>query len=258
MNTSANLIATLILMMLLWSAPSRAADGSVKVALFVGRGASEPAKKAFKREFRADENIEFHCVFGDDVRNGVLKDYDAFVVPGGSANKDALSLGAEAREEVKRFVAAGGIYMGVCAGAYLSSQVNEKYLGLIPLKTADPSHWYRTDGTPVEVELTALGQEIFGTKQDRIRVKYENGPIFAAPEGKPNDDLTPLGFFRSEVVADGGRRGVMLGAPAAILARYGKGLVLVLSPHPEETPGLHFMEPHALRWLYAQQHSTRK
>src|SRR5207247_2003941 len=81
-------------------------------------------------------------------------------------------------------------------------------------------------------------------------VTYCNGPIFAFPKERTDDSFIPLGFFRSEVVADGGTKGVMIGAPAMILSRYGKGIILAISPHPEETPGLKQVELHAIRWLY--------
>ncbi len=104
--------------------------------------------------------------------------------------------------------------------------------------------------TPVNVQLTPTGMEVFGINKSNIRILYENGTVFAPASGKPADSLVPLEFFRSEVVADDGTPGVMLGAPAMILSRYGQGMVLAISPHPEETPDLKNAEVHALHWLY--------
>lgn len=222
---------------------------AIHVALFIGRGASNTAKRNFKRELSNRDDINYECITGEDIRGGVLNNFDALVVPGGSANKEALSMGPEAREEVRRFVKEGGIYMGVCAGAYLCSQAKGLYLGLLPVTTLDEKHWYRVDeGTPVDVELTPTGMEVLGVSRSNIRIVYENGPIFAPPDDKAN--ITTLGFYRSEAVAPGGERGVMLGAPALMLSRYGRGLVLAISPHPEKTVGLKQTEVHALRWLY--------
>ncbi len=231
--------------------PGFAQGHKIRVALYIDDGASDISKKLFKKELENSDDILCKCVYGEDIRNGVLKDFDAIVIPGGSANKEAASMGPEAREEVRRFVKEGGIYMGVRAGAYLSSQAKDNYLGMVPLTTLDQKHWYRVDdGTPVDVELTPTGMEVLGLTNCDIRIVYENGPIFAPPEGKPDPTCTPLGFFRSEVVADGGQRGVMLGAPAMILSRYGRGIVLAISPHPDKTPGLKQVELHALHWLY--------
>jgi len=222
----------------------------IKVALFVD-GGTEASE--FTKEFRRsdDDDLSFRKVDGEAIRNGALNNFDALVVPGGSASEESASLGAEAREEIRRFVKEGGIYMGVCAGAYLASQQRKHDLGLLPLTTLDSEHWYRVnEGKLVDVELTPAGMEVFGIHKRNVRLVYENGPIFAPPVEQPDDSFAPLGFFRSEVVADGGEPGVMLGAPAIILSRFGRGSVLALSPHPEETPGLKQVELHALHWLY--------
>jgi putative intracellular protease/amidase len=195
--------------------------------------------------------MSWQTIDGEDISNGALKNFDALVIPGGSAKKEAMSMGSEAREEVRRFVKEGGIYMGVCAGAYLASSARDSYLRLLPLRTLDQEHWYRTvNGTPLNVELTPIGQEVFGLSKSNLRIVYENGPIFAPPDQKPDDSFATLGSFRSEVVARGGERGVMIGAPIAVISRYGRGMVLAISPHPEKTPGLRKVELHALHWLY--------
>lgn len=233
------------------------AEQKIKVALFIDRGASDISKRIFRAQLDNSNDVIYECVYGEDIRDGALKNFDAIVLPGGSANKEAASMGPEAREEVRRFVRDGGVYMGVCAGAYLSSRAKDNYLGMIPLTTVDQTHWYRVDdGTPVDVQLTPAGMEVFGVTKPTIRVIYENGPIFEKTGPKADGSATPLGFFRSEVVGNGGESGVMLGAPAMILSRYGRGLVLAISPHPEKTPGLKQIELHALRWLY--DHRTDK
>jgi len=197
------------------------ADGpKIKVALFIDDGASDISKRIFRNDLENCDDILCKCVSGDDIRDGALKNVDAFVVPGGSANKEAASMGAEAREEVSRFVKEGGIYMGVCAGAYLSSQARDTYLGLIPFTTLDQKHWSRVDeGTPVDVELTPTGMEVFGLTKFDVRIVDQNGPIFAPPDATSDSTFTQLAFFRSEVVATGGTSGAMLGAPAIIFSR---------------------------------------
>lgn len=222
----------------------------IRIALLVNRGteASE-----FRKEFKnkTDDYISYQIIHNEDLRDGALKNFEALIIPGGSATTESISMGQEARDEIKRFIREGGIYLGVCAGAYLASCTKPVYLGLLPVKCYDEEHWLRTDGTPkLLVELTPAGQEVFGIKSKNVRITYEDGPVFSPPFEKPDDSFVPLGFFREEVVADGGVRGVMIGAPAAILSRYGKGIVLVISPHPEETPGLKQVELHAIRWLY--------
>lgn len=257
-DRSSSVIAILVSIFLLQlGIPAQGDDYTrkMRVALYVDSGASTPAKANFKKLLSRSERIDWQCIFGDDIGSGALTNFDALIVPGGSAQKQANSMGAEARDEVRRFVREGGIYLGVCAGAYLSSEAKRNDLALLPISTLDQEHWYRVDdGTPVDVELTPTGMDVFGLKDGRVRIIYENGPIFGQPIEKTDPSFTPLGFYRSEVVARGGERGVMLGAPSMLFSRYGKGLVLAISPHPEKTEGLGWIILHALEWMY--QHRT--
>jgi hypothetical protein len=248
-------VTALISILFLQLSLSAHADEKMRVALYVDSGASTPAKANFKELLGRSERMNWRCVLGDDIGSGALKNFDALIVPGGSAQKEANSMGTESRDEVRRFVRDGGLYFGVCAGAYLSSEAKRNDLGLLPISTLDQEHWYRVDdGTPVDIELTPAGMDVFGLKDSRVKIIYENGPIFGKPIDKTDPSFTPLGFYRSEVVARGGERGVMLGAPSMILSRYGKGLVLACSPHPEKTEGLRWIILHALEWMY--QHRT--
>ncbi|MBX9878722.1 MAG: hypothetical protein K2Y22_09720 [Candidatus Obscuribacterales bacterium] len=244
------LSACLVLLMLF--TPAFSQSERIKVAIFVG-GGTEPDE--FLKEFRntADDSIYWERIYNDDIRNGALDNFDALVIPGGSAISESRSMGAIARQNIRRFVSQGGIYLGVCAGGYLASSDDTTDLGFFPLETADGDHWYRVDpdnGPLIDIELTKAGMEIFGINQNRIKLIYENGPIFAPAAQKSENTFTTLAYFRSEVVGDGGQPGVMINSPAIILAQYGKGSVLSISPHPEETPGYKQAEIHAIHWLY--------
>lgn len=220
----------------------------IRVALYVDSGASGPAKKNFRKLLDMGDDLRYDPIYADDIGSGALRNYDVLIVPGGNASRDALTMGSDAREKVRRFVKQGGIYMGICAGAYLASRSKNDFIGMLPIKTLDPRHWYRVDeGMPVDLELTPTGMDVFGLKARKIKIVYENGPIFAPPS---DNKLIPLGYFRSEVVGHGGKRGVMLGAPAMVMSRYGQGVVLAISPHPEKTPGYRRMILHALDWLF--------
>lgn len=238
------------MLLLISPRPAHAERTQIRVAMFIDDGteASE-----FQKEFRRnnDETISYQRVDSDDLANGCLKDFDVVLIPGGSATTEGITMGPEAREEIRRFIRKGGIYFGVCAGAFLVTRLKDVYLGILPIKTLDEDHWLRTTGTPLmDVEMTPLGMQLFGFRDKNVRITYESGPIFAPPFERPDDTFTPVAFFRSEVVADGGTPGLMLNSPAMLLSRYGRGSVLVSSPHPEETPGMKQVELRALRWLY--------
>lgn len=195
---------------------------------------------------------------GEDVCEGALKNFDVFVVPGGSGSTEASSLGAEGATEVKRFVWNGGCYVGICAGFYLASNEPD-FLGLLPVGIRDRQHWFRGE-TMLPIEFTEAGADVFGVSPGMANILYHNGPIVdwrpVMADPQLSKELRVLSYFRGEIVGKGGEVGIMNGAPAMVLGRYGKGLVLGISPHAEQTPPLNHILPHALRWLCANMDSA--
>jgi hypothetical protein len=230
----------------------------IRVGLFFDKGVGKGEHRsgtAVKRMLLSSDDFDTRIIYGDDVRDGSLSNFDIVVFPGGLGGIEARDIGEEGRREVRRFVNDGGLYMGVCAGCYLASSARPSDIGLIPLRTADGKHWHRGEGK-LPVEFTKLGMEVFGLSDADQRVFYANGPVFAMPDDKSQlDGMAPLSFFRGEFVAPGGEKGVMMNAPAMVLEHYGKGLVLGISPHPELTPGLEKIELNALRWMYAHRNA---
>lgn len=217
------------------------AEEKIRVALFLDKGAHPRDTLLFALKSAPDMSVVI--LDGEEIREGDLKEIDLLLVPGGSARREAISMKESGRQEVRNFVANGGLYMGICAGCYLLTESSPTDLGLLPLKTVD-RHWQRGKGV-LPVELTSLGNEIFGTNQKMVYILYHNGPVI---ENSPV--ITPLGFFRGELVARGGKHGLMVGAPAMFIGRFGKGIVLGISPHPEANPHQVFMELNAIRWMY--------
>jgi hypothetical protein len=79
-----------------------------------------------------------------------------------------------------------------------------------------------------------------------VKVAYENGPVIGPIQ---RDDMPPyrtLARFTSEVAENGSPPGIMTGAPAMAEGTFGKGRVIIFSPHPERTPGLERIVPLAL------------
>lgn len=235
------------------SALPEASPQRIRVALYHDKGARPRDILATALETAPD--IAFTAINGEMLREGYLSDFDLLIVPGGSAKKESMSMEAEGRKEVRRFVGEGGLYIGICAGCYLLTEARPSDLGLMPLDTRDKAHWARGKGR-LEVELTPLGQEIFGTNQRMFSILYHNGPVIDASHVTPASEFSPLGFFRQELVKRGNTRGLMINQPAMFLGRFGKGLVLGISPHPEADKSQVFMEINAIRWLYA--HRTPK
>ncbi len=250
MKTNNILYPVILLICLIWNicflCAQVLAESKIRVALFTDKGAH--ARELLCTNLENDKSLATTYITGEDICDDCLKNFDVLFFPGGSGKREALSLTPEGQKKVRLFVRDGGIYLGVCAGCYLASCARPEYLGLFPMTTVDGKHW-RRGKTTLPIEFTELGMEIFGIKQARVNVIYHNGPVLQVYE-QYADKVAPLAYFRGEVVAPGGKVGLMVNAPAIVLARYGNGLVLGISPHPEATPGLTTIELTAIQWLY--------
>ncbi|MBT3568029.1 MAG: hypothetical protein HN494_04210 [Opitutae bacterium] len=185
-----------------------------------------------------------------EIRAGALTQFDLVVFPGGSGSRQAAALEKEGRGAVRRFVEAGGSYLGVCAGAYLAAENYSWSLKIIDAKTVDTKngHWKRGEGM-VKMELTKRGRELLGDFGGAVDVRYANGPIFAPAGMEELSDFEALAHFRSEFAKNGARPGVMVDSPAILCGPMGKGKVICISPHPESAEALHGIIRRSATWL---------
>jgi len=190
----------------------------------------------------------------DIQRNLSMRYYDAVYFAGGGGTKMSKTLGERGREAVVRFVATGGAYVGVCAGAFLAME----HLNISVFD--DVSYPYngdhkRGDGNTTVV-LTQDGEHgLAGVKAARLRhqfIFYANGPVMAnsaniskmTPETA--DPVVLATFGTTSVPAEANYTGPNAGGgEAAIVSNlFGRGRVLVSGPHPEASP-MDFPHEHA-------------
>jgi putative intracellular protease/amidase len=183
----------------------------------------------------------------EDIAKGVLENKDVVVFTGGSGSKEGNTIGDAGRESVKKFVQDGGGYLGICAGAYLACSKFSWGLGLLDAQTVS-SKWRRGNGE-VEMEITPAGERLTTLPAARRTVHYGNGPILK-PAGRTDlAPYEPLAFYRTELAENGTPIGAMVNTPAIVRSQFGKGRVLISSPHPEQTPGLEIIVERAVHWL---------
>jgi glutamine amidotransferase-like uncharacterized protein len=217
---------------------------SVKVALFAGDGVSGRGPAMLAKTFAETPDLRLTKVTAADIRAGKLSGYRVLIQPGGAAARQAADLAPEGRGAVRRFVAGGGCYVGVCAGCYLATTDYKWSLGLIRAKVLDKPNWERGRAT-LRLQLTAAGRDWFGRTDGDLDCLYNNGPVLR-PD--PAAKVIPLAYYRDEVVKDGAEHGLMADTPAAVATRYGKGWAIGISPHPEQTDGLKDLIPATIRW----------
>ncbi|MFN7138169.1 MAG: BPL-N domain-containing protein [Limisphaerales bacterium] len=230
-------------------------EQKIRVALFEDEGAGAKGIQNVQRQLTETGEMEVTLVKGKEIASGVLSGFDVVVFTGGSGSKQGNALGEEGRANVRKFVDAGGGYVGICAGAYLACTGFSWGVGVLDAKTVD-SRWRRGSGE-VKVEITPAGEEVTGLPAKVHKIRYANGPILM-PHGK--EKIPPyeaVAFFRTELAKNNTPEGIMINSPAIARGVYGKGRVVVSSPHPESTEGLEpSFAPNAVHWVTGKQKSV--
>ncbi len=226
--------------------PLRRAVGEVRVAIYEAAGASSSKLRAWEA-LRELEGTRTEWVGPPEILAGALDQFDVVLMPGGGGSSQAEALTVKGREAVRGFVRNGHGYVGICAGAYLAAANYSWSLAILDANVIDRKHWKRGTGT-VQIELTADGREMLGDRNAPFDIRYANGPLLAPAERPDIPDFRTLARFRSEMNKVGAPKGVMVDTPAIACGRYGRGRVLVSSPHPERSTDLAPILHNAVRW----------
>lgn len=193
---------------------------------------------------------EIFTVTSEGIMAGALNGFDAVVFPGGIASWTGLrKWGADFAHAIRYFVAAGGGMLGICGGAYISGKESAKVLSLYCNRTlmlADiwtqppplistvkeymEMQWHRF---PVTIRFTTGYHPIVSGHEGEVaEIAYSGGAIMV----NPGEAVTPLAFFED-------------GRVAAMATMFGRGRVVLCSPHPEAPWEGDVGEP-CLPWLY--------
>ncbi|MEX2579668.1 MAG: BPL-N domain-containing protein [Verrucomicrobiales bacterium] len=204
------------------------------VALYDADGTGGSGPGSLERIVDATiENAGIYRVCGEDIRDGALGPAATSIFPGGSGRGIGTGLQASGRKALDDYIASGGGYLGVCAGAYFAGSGLDVYLHAVNLSHSPP--WRRGRGM-VEIELTSEGKKLFGNERTVLETRYANGPVFLPEdqEGGGDPDFVVLATFKTPSTdPDGIVREEMVGQAAIGSRTYGDGRILVISPHPE-------------------------
>ena len=263
---SASVIAVIVFSCLAAAASASfaapAAGGGVRVALYVGGGATAPSfanySLALAQLAAAGDIASFAELQAADIDGGRLSaaDFDVLLVPGGMSTTESAAVGAVGLANIVQFVALGGGYVGVCAGAYLAftaeccDRAVPGYcgnatgclktpwsLGLAPLASADP--WDRGHGL-VNISFSAAAVAALRLPYAagaNVSIMYWQGPILdrAWRGALPGVNFESLATYESEIHADWpdyttGACTLDLTPPTARTSRQ-----LTLAPNPAST-----------------------
>lgn len=232
----------------------KAVISQLRVALYLGPGTGGQGPPSLMKRLQKPPTSEIVQVTPEQIAGGILTNFHIVIFGGGSGSKQAEALGEAGREQVRQFIADGGGYVGICAGAYLATSGYPWSLGVINARTVSPK-WQRGKGT-IKLELTPSGQDILGQKSGWFDCRYANGPIVRADNKADLPAFETLALFRTEMAENDAPVGVMVNSPAIFAAPYKAGRVICISPHPEQTQGLEEIVPQAINWLLGREKLT--
>ena len=194
--------------------------------------------------------LPFDLLRSEDIRRGALSRYRMIFVPGGWASNKISALGDRGREAIRRFVAGGGSYLGICGGGGMAT---ENGLCLLPIQRRPSSERVPSFSGRIRLSPTAhaIWQDVetpvfWAWWPSQFRIADPNVHVLAGYEA-PQPDA-----FSSDIpVADGGtvgwsdlerRYGILLdparlyGEPGVVEGFFGRGRVILSLVH-FDTPG---------------------
>lgn len=195
-------------------------------------------------------------VFPQDIEDGALAAFDAFVMPGGGYRAmlgQLEPLGAEGCRAIREYVESGGMYIGSCAGGYDAATVPQAFLDICPaqgeLCLLDAQVWndgrstlgvIQSPGVGVLVARNAAADHpVMAGIGGEFRITHYNGPLFtgghalATVTGR-TVDFTPaedfLGGTHEPYLVD---EGIERGVANIVAGHRGAGRVVLFGSHPE-------------------------
>jgi glutamine amidotransferase-like uncharacterized protein len=160
-----------------------------RIALYGGGGSPFNHAAVFAR---AGHDVDF--VFPQDVRNGALRGFDAFVMPGGGYRAmmgQIDPLGADGARALREYVEAGGMYIGCCAGSYDAATVSPGFHAICPAQSEmcllDATVWneggeewgLRSPGIGVlRAQTVAPEHPVMAGMPETFEIAHYNGPLF--------------------------------------------------------------------------------
>lgn len=234
---------TLCLAITLFGIVHAAGDKKIKVGVFQGNGAAETCVWETVAACGTDKSLNTRIITTKELASGVLKQLDVLIIPGGGGSREYLNMGGENQTRIRNFVSNGGGLIGICAGAYLSSNTpSYSCLNMSGSKAIDIEHDNRGRGI-VKVTLSNEGKKIFTevANRDTLYIMYYEGPVIVPNENATNK-YTSVATMQSDVHVEGNAPSNMTNnKPFFYITQYGQGKVFSVVGHPEATPGMQWM-----------------
>jgi glutamine amidotransferase-like uncharacterized protein len=222
------------------------------VGIYVGAGTSH-SWTWFADIFERNGIYSVSFLNEDDFTKDCLDQIDVLLVSGGDTFAIAEGLGHSGAEQLEKFIAAGGLYIGSCAGAYLPLKSSLSPLNQFNFITSRITNLTRNLPVPRKMAkkfCTEYGcQYIFHPVRDAVMVKVVDGfscagdeipvPLYGGPAMTASDDIDVLGVYsgftrETEFLVDKElAEQTLIGKVAIARKHFGSGAFYLFGPHFE-------------------------
>jgi len=184
-----------------------------RICIYAGTGA------VFVREVEEvlkKLNLPYYLIDENFIRNGMLiKHCTILIVPGGYTSTYVSCLGEEGFKRIREFIANGGGYIGICAGAYIAAKTVEVPGHPEGLNIINITNVRRSGRGLINITIINLNHPIAKNCSRIMKIWYQNGPFMI-----PGKGVDVIAVYGDEYAA-------------IVCSKYGKGIVVIFSPHPE-------------------------
>ena len=227
-------------------------SSKINVGVFNGDGVSSTCVLETYEALKIDTGIEPTIISAAEIATGKIFELDAIIFPGGSGSKEFNNLGQIAAAKVHEFVNLGKGAVGICAGGFLFSTTKDyPSLRLVSATEWDRQH-YDKGRALVQFELTDSGEELFPElKNKKAFLQYYDGPVFMPADSGRSGllDYNEYAKYVSDIaIHENYPDGITPGKTFLLGENIGEGRAIVVSGHPESTPGMRWIVPRMARW----------
>jgi len=186
--------------------------GRHEVCVYAGSGAVLAGDVEYALERLG---ISYREVDESFIKGGGLVDCSALIIPGGYTAIYVSALGEDGFREIRKFVKRGGLYIGICAGAYIAAERVEVEGHPKGLAIIDIENVRRRGMGLVKITITNMSHPLAEGCPKTMSIWYQNGPYI-----RPGRGVEVVATYDEEYAA-------------IVCSTYGDGRVVVFSPHPE-------------------------
>ena len=232
--------------------PEKNTSAKINVAVFNGSGVSANCVVETYEALKIDTGISPAIISAAEITIGNIDEFDVIIFPGGSGSKEFNNLGQIAAEKVRHFVESGKGAVGICAGGFLFSTTKDyPSLRLVSATEWDREH-YDKGRALVEFELTGEGIKLFPELENKKAfLQYYDGPVFMPADSGRSGKLDYIEYAKyvsDIVIHENYPAGITPGKTFLLGEMVGNGRAMVISGHPESTPGMRWIVPRMARW----------